>query len=273
MSFVTELREELVAAAEREQTRRLPRFERPGPRLVLTAAAAAAMAVIVILAVSALNTKPVDRGREPVATPTPEGRDLFGGSLQPDVRYRTRAFVPALSFVVADDEWYVGDSEQPSALVLDRRPRLEPGEFARPFGFLAFDRITEVYAPRVPGLEASRVAAPADLQDWLRRHPDLRVSGSEPVTIGNVPGRRVEVEVRFSRPAHSDPFCRQRFLRTCTLLAPGISFLSGTRLSVTVLATEPQPLVITVGGVNERALAAVDKAAAPVLDSLRIGER
>jgi hypothetical protein len=273
MSFVGELRDELVAAAEREQARRLPRIERPSPRFVLTAAAAAALALIVLLAVTALDTAPVDRGTHPAARPTPEGRELFGGQLAPDVRYRTRAFVPTLSFVVAGDEWYVGETALPDALVLDWRPHLEPGEFSRPVGFLAFDRITEVYAPRVRGLEASRVAAPADYIDWLRKHPDLRVSAPEPVQVADTPGEGVDVEVRFTKPAHSDPFCRQRFLRTCTLLAPGISFFDGVRLRVIVLATEPQPLVITVGGVNERALATVRAAAAPALDSLRIGVR
>jgi hypothetical protein len=149
MSFVSELRGELVAAAEREQARRLPRIERPSPRFVLTAAAAAALALIVLLAVTALDTEPLDRGSRPAARPTPEGQDLFGGQLAPDVRYRTRAFVPALSFVVADDAWYVGETALPDALVLERRPHLEPGKFARPFGFLAFDRITEVFEPRV----------------------------------------------------------------------------------------------------------------------------
>jgi hypothetical protein len=273
MSFVSELRDELVAAAEREGARRLPRIERPGPRFVLTAAAAAALALIVLLAVTALDTEPVDRGTHPAARPTPEGRELFGGQLVPDVRYRTRAFVPALSFVVGDDAWYVGETALPDALVLERRPHLEPGQFARPFGFLAFDRINEVFAPHVRGLEASRVAAPADFIGWLRKHPDLRVSAPETVQVAGTPGESVDVEVRFTRPAHSDPFCRQRFLRTCTALAPDISFFNGVRLRVVVLATEPQPLVITTGGVSERAQATVEKAAAPVLDSLRIGVR
>jgi hypothetical protein len=272
MSFVTELREELVAAAEREQVRRMPRLERPGPRLVLAVAATAAMALIVVLAVSALNPRPVE-DRTPVAEPTPEARDLFGGTLEPDVRYRTRAFVPTLSFVVPDELWYVEDTTRPDALILDRRRRLEPGEFGRPPGWLAFDRISEVHDPRARGLEASRTAAPADLESWLREHPDLRVGASEPVTVANVPGESFSVEVRFTRPAHSDPFCRRRFLRTCTLLAPGMSFLNGTRMRITILATEPQPLIVTIGGFNARGLAAVEKAAAPVLDSLRIGVR
>jgi hypothetical protein len=174
---------------------------------------------------------------------------------------------------VADDAWYVGETALPDALVLERRPHLEPGEFARPFGFLAFDRITEVFAPHVRGLEASRVAAPADFIDWLRKHPDLRVSAPETVQVASTPGERVDVEVRFTKPAHSDPACRQRFLRTCAALAPDISFFNRTRLRVIVLATEPQPLVITTAGVSERALATVQQAAAPVLESLRIGVR
>jgi hypothetical protein len=272
MSFVPGLRDELVAAAEREQTRRLPRFVLPSQRTLLAAAAAAALALIVALAAASLSTAP----RESVPAdpePTPDARPLFGGTLTPDVPYTTRAFVPALSFTVADDEWYAGETELPDALVLERRPRLEPGEFQRPVGGLAFDRITEVHDPRVRGADASRVAAPGDLLDWLRRHPDLRVSRPEPTTIANVPGETVDVEVDFTRPAHGDPFCRQRYLRRCTLLAPGLSFFDGTRLRVTVLATEPQPLVVTVIGINQRALATVEKAAAPVLDSLRIGVR
>jgi hypothetical protein len=228
------------------------------------------MVLILVLAVTALETREV-QPNPPAATPTPAGRDLFGGTLAPDVRYRTRAFVPTLSFKVADNRWYAGDTSLPDALVLDRRRRLEPGEFMRPLGGISFARMSEVHEPGVRGLSASRVAAPADLIDWLREHPDVRVGASRPVRVANVPGERVDVEVRFTRPAHSDPFCRRRFLRTCALLAPGMSYFDGTRLHVTVLATEPQPLVIIVAGVNERALATVEEAAAPMLDSLRIG--
>ncbi len=273
MSFVTELREELVAAAEREQTRRLPRIERPSPRLVLTAAAAAALALIVLLAVSGIDTQPVDRGERPAARPTPEGRDLFGGQLVPDVRYRTRSFVPTLSFEVPDRFWYAAVTDSPDAVILDRHRDLKPGEFFKPLGGMRFDRISTVYDPAVRGLGASRVAAPTDYIAWLREHPDLRVSASQPVQVADTPGQSVTVEVSFTRPAHSDAFCRNRYRITCTFLAPTMSYNNGVRLRVIVLDTEPQPLVITIGGVNERALAAVEKAATPVLDSLRIGVR
>jgi hypothetical protein len=271
MSFVPRLRDELVAAAEREQARRVPRIETPSARVVLTVAAAAATLLLLALVAGALDTRSVDDGPRPAQTPTPEARDLFGGTLVPDVRYETRGFVPTLSFEVSDDLWYAGDTERPDALVLDRRRRLEPGEFMRPLGGIWFLRLSEVNDPGKRGLDASRVAAPADLIDWMRTHPDLEVGPSRQVTVAGVPGESVDVGVSFTRPAHSDPFCRRRFLRTCTLLAPALSFLDGTQMRVTILATEPEPLVIMVSGVSARALATVEEAAAPVLESLRIG--
>ena len=63
--------------------------------------------------------------------------------------------------------------------------------------------------PACAACEAARVPAPADLHAWLARHPDLRVSTAEPVTVAGVEGVAFEVEVRFSRPVHSDPFCRR----------------------------------------------------------------
>ena len=273
MSFVTELREELVAAAEREKKRRLPRFERPAPRLVLTAAAAAALALIVALAISGIDTRPVDRGERPAARPTPEARDLFGGQLVPDVRYRTRSFVPTLSFEVPDRFWHAVVTDSPDSVVFDRHRDQKPGEFFEPLGGMRIDRVSTVYDPGVRGLRASRVSAPADFIAWLREHPDLRVSASQPVEVADTPGQSVTVDVSFTRPAHSDPFCRNRFRVTCTFLAPTMSYTDGSSLRVIVLATEPEPLVITVGGVNERSLTTVEKAAAPVLDSLRIGVR
>ncbi len=91
------------------------------------------------------------------------------------------------------------------------------------------------------------------------------------MTLGGVPGETFRAQVRFDRPAHSDPYCRQRFLVTCTLFAPNLSLEDGTRLRVTILRTEPDPLVITLDARTERDLSELEDAARPVLDSLRIG--
>jgi hypothetical protein len=272
MSFVTELREELVSAAEREQARRLPRLQVELRPLLLTAAAAAALALIVVIAAGSLRTAPDDRGPI-VAEPTPEGRDLFGGTLEPDVRYRTTEFVPRLSFVVDDDQWSAVDTTLAEELRLARVTRGAPSPHPPRIQQLLFLRINEVADPSVRGLEASLTAAPADLYEWLRGHPDLRVGPARPVTVAGVPGERFAVRVRFDRPTHLDPWCQQFTQVPCTFVAPGMNWPDGARLRMTVLHTEPQPLVIAEGGLTAADLAAVEKAARPVLDSLRIGVR
>jgi hypothetical protein len=273
MSFVSGLRDELVAAAEREQARRLPRLHAPGPRVVLAVGAAAALLLLVALAVGTLNTRPVERGDRPVATPTPEGRPLFGGTLVPNVRYRTSVFTPRLSFVVVDDRWQAVDTTLAEELRLARVKR--GGATAEPprIQQLVFQRIPEVADPNVRGLKASRMAAPADLYEWLRDHPDLRVGPSRRVTVANVPGERFGVRVEFDRPAHHDPWCRRYEEVPCTFIAPGVNWPDGARLDVTILRTEPDPLVIVMGGMNAADVAAVRTAATPLLESLRIGVR
>jgi hypothetical protein len=270
--FVRGLRAELVSAAAREQERRLPHLWAE-PRLLLAAAAgvAALAAVIVLLASGGVRTEPAP-APSPTDSPAPDGRELFGGSLEPNVRYRTRTFVPALSFSVADGLWLVPDATKTDLLLMERR-RVEQGLEGPPTGFLAFLRLHQVFDPGTRGLDASLTAAPGDLYEWLRAHPDLRVGEASPVTVGGVPGESFRAQVRFQRPVHSDPDCRRRFLVTCTLLAPYLSLQDGTRLRVTILRTEPDPLVVTLDARDEQALAGLEEAARPVLDSLRIGVR
>jgi hypothetical protein len=268
--FVTALREQLVDAAERERERRLPRLHPPAPRLVLGAVATAAIALIVVLAVGGLNPRAPDDERQ-AAEPTPAARDLFGGTLQPGVVYRTREFVPTLTFEVADTEWKVGDTTQSDLLVLDHgEAYFDPAGERRPPGGLWFTRVLEVYDPAVRALAASLAPAPADLHRWMRGHPDLRVGPPERVTVAGVPGESFGVEVRFRRPAHGDPRCRQRLQVTCTALTPRMSFQDRTLLRVTVLRTEPEPLVIMLEHFTRAGLRDLEEAAAPVLDSLTI---
>jgi hypothetical protein len=269
--FVTALREELVDAAERERSRRLPRLQAPAPRLVLAAVATAAMALIVLLAAGGLSTRTGDDGHE-AAEPTPEARELFGGTLERNVRYRTRAFIPALEFEVPESGWQTIDTARTHVLVLDYgEPYFEPDGKRRPPAALWFTRILQVNDPAVRGLQASVTSAPADLYGWMRAHPDLRVGPAEPVTVAGVLGESFAVEVRFKRPAHASPDCRQRFLVTCTVLTPEMAFQDHTLLRVTVLRTEPEPLVIMYEHFTRAGLRDLEEAAAPVLESLRIG--
>ena len=270
--FVSELRSELVAAAAREEARRVPRAWRPTPRMVFFGAVAVATAaIVVVLATGGLRTEPAHHRAVPGARPTPEGHPLFGGTLEEGVRFRTRAFIPALSFVATGPDWESGDATSPDILALNLRgKRTETGqEIAR--GALVFARITQVYDPNVKGLQRSLTTAPADLYPWLRAHPDLRVGRQVPVTVAGVPGRRFDVTARFDRPAHEDPQCVLRTLEVCTFLAPNVGVIDGDRARITILQTEPDPLIVFEVAYPTSTPAVIEKAAEPLLKSLRIG--
>jgi hypothetical protein len=242
-----------------------------GPRrdqIVLGVVAAAVLLVIVAFAAtgSGVRGTATPTPAPPGPTPTPGNeRDLFGGSLEPGVRYRTRAFIPALSFEVADTEWLVQDASSSNVLILDRRRRTaQPGSERPPRAFVTFSRVTDIYDPKTGRVEP----APADLLAWMRRHPDLRVGHAEPTTVAGVPGESFPVAVRFRRPAVSAPDCR-RFGTVCTAINPQRFFFDGTDMRTIVLQTEPDPLVIDLIGDSR----AIEGPAAPVLRSLRIGVR
>jgi len=266
--FVPALREQLVDAA----ARRVPR-RRPQPRPQALALAGAAALLLVLVALAALGgLQPEPRVADRPPAPAPEGRELFGGGLQAGVRYRTGAFVPTLSFRVADDDWFVEDATGVDHLWLDRRNRTgEPGGEFAPVNGLAFVRLAQVHEPGTRRLRASLTTAPADLHGWLARHPDLRVGRRRAATVAGVPGTVFETSVSFARPAHRDPWCWEQFREVCTLLAPGFAFPDGSRLRTYVLPAGTDPLLITLFALPGGDLDDLEAPAGRLLDSLRIG--
>jgi hypothetical protein len=267
--FASDLREQLVAAAARERARRLPRPGPLSPATLVAAAAAAALATLVAIAVAGGLQGDPARDRPPAREPALTGRALFSGALDPGVRYRTRVFFPVLSFLVRDENWFLRRAMSVDLLEIERAR-----DIGRPATqFLSFSRVTEVFHPGGEDLRGSRMPAPLDLHGWLARHPDLRVGPADPVGFANVPGQAFEVDVRFTRPAHADPRCRQRGLRLCTRVSLVGSYPNGARMRMIVLETEPQPLAITISAQSADGLAEVEAAAAPILQSLLIGNR
>lgn len=222
-------------------------------QVVLGAAAAAVLVAIVAFAAAGgvKSSAPV-----PTPPPRPSGdRPLFGGSLDPGVRYRTRAFVPALSFAVADTEWIVNDASQPDRLLLVRRIRTgAPGGELPPRSYLSFSNA------RLPA---------AELRDAMKRHPNLVVGRATPVMVGGAPGESFHVGVHFTRP---DAACRTLLL-VCSAIAPGRYLVEGTQMRTIVLVTEPSALVIDIIGATRRDLEKVEAPATQVLRTLRIGVR
>ena len=91
---------------------------------------------------------------------------------------RTEEFEPAFSFEVGEG-WTHLPPEKPDYLALDREQ----------IG-LGFFKVRDVYKPN-EGL----VEAPDDLVGWLRRHPYLRTSAPQTVTVGGIEGQRIDVVV------------------------------------------------------------------------------
>ena len=86
------------------------------------------------------------------------------------------------------------------------------------------------------------------------------------MTVANVPGKRFRLRPEFDRPAHVDPWCARYTQFTCALIAPSLNWPDGAHLEMIVLETEPQPLVIVLFGISAGDLAAVENAAAPLLE-------
>src|SRR5215210_5869595 len=100
------------------------------------------------------------------------------GTLSPG-QYHSLKFKPALSFKVGKG-WINAGGELPDYI-----------ELTQLGGFLTFDNVTEVYKPGTTKV----VEAPKDLVGWLQRHPFLKTSKPEPVTLGGVKGEQFDVLV------------------------------------------------------------------------------
>src|SRR5215213_9623345 len=111
------------------------------------------------------------------------------GTLSPG-EYHSLKFEPALSFKVGKG-WINSGGELPDYI-----------ELTQLGGFLTFDNVTEVYKPGTTNV----VEAPKDLVGWLQRHPFLKTSKPEPVTLGGVKGEQFEVLVDHL-PKNPNGYC------------------------------------------------------------------
>lgn len=233
-------------------------------QVVLGAGAAALLVVIVALAASG----GVQDTASPTPTPSPpppREQRLFGGDLVPGVRYRTRAFQPALSFEAVDGGWIARDTADADYVLLERRSRARQagGEYPGR-SWLVFSRLPVVYDPS----RGRITAAPKDLHKWTRRHPDLAVGPRSPATVGEVPGYSFSARVSFRRPAVFAPVCILPNV-PCTAIAPNRSLLKGSRMRTFVLHSTGPPLVIDVIGAAQRDLDDVEVPAAQLLRTVR----
>jgi hypothetical protein len=192
------------------------------------------------------------------------GTPLFGGSLEPGQRYRTRAFESALSFVVQDGDWLARETQSRTLVVLDGSTLPH-----RPM-FLAFQRYRRVYDPDRPGHGSdSTVPVPRDFIAWLLRHPDLAASQPSPTRVAGLRGRQLDAVLTTGKPRHRHglPECPEY----CVALAPNAWFGQGWKVRFIVIESDREPVVITVEALP-RDFARFSARALRVLETMRLAQ-
>jgi hypothetical protein len=135
---------------------------------------------LVVLALSACGGAGGGGGggeQQQEAKPRPLPEDLQ--ALRPG-EYRSEEFKPSLSFRIG--EGWTTDLEISDALAITR------GEEAG----LLFLNVQQVYKP---GPTLAVVDAPKDLVGWFQQHPYLQTDKPEPVTVGGLKGKQLDVVV------------------------------------------------------------------------------
>jgi hypothetical protein len=276
--YVQALREQLVEAAAREAAPSRRRLVLPTLPLrpLLAGVAFAAALVVALLVVPTLGGPEPQPGGDGGQL---AGRRLFGGSLEPDVRYAALGLRPQVSFRVGDDAWLAHDNELPAALFLERRRGLRGGGPQLPSrSAVVIGRIPTVSDPA----SGHEIPAPRDLLGWLAAHPDLRAGRAGSTTVAGRPARFLDTTAVFTAPVRRDLVCErifgqfnrdpQRPLRACTRLAQGVAMPRGMRTRwIVVGRTGSKPLVISVEGYGQRAFDEVLGPAQVIVHSLRIG--
>jgi hypothetical protein len=149
------------------------RMLRQAIRLVL-------LTILVVLALSACGGNNQQQASEP--RPLPEEEQ----ALRPGV-YRSEEFEPQLTFEVGEGWSTTTLPELPDFLVITRGHEV---------GGLGFANPREVYVYK-PTRTSNRtvVEAPEDMVGWFQRHPYLRITEPESVTVGGTRGERLDVAV------------------------------------------------------------------------------
>ena len=124
-----------------------------------------------------------------------QGRPLpkYHQAVLPAGKYHTTEFEPSLTLRIPGDDWRfegpsgtLNDPEHPDYLFLGK---VEVGEIA----FFNLRKVEGIYKPRGPTGATEPVPAPDELVGWFQRHPYLKTSKPEPVTVGGVEGVQFDV--------------------------------------------------------------------------------
>jgi hypothetical protein len=211
----------------------------------------------------AANSAPASLAEQ--AKPLPETADSPVGP----GRYEATVFKPGLTLEIPKDtSWRT----------------LGPGQSERHFGLellagepiqantLAFHRMDVVADPeRGSRTRAQGVEAPRDFIEWLARHPHVDAGAPQPVEIGDVTGRMIDVTMA-TRPKRIPDFCKEGGFDCVPIFfdqEEPIAYNIGARLRFVSLDVGDEPVVVEMfslpGEEFDRVIALLD----PVLRSVR----
>jgi hypothetical protein len=272
--FRATLRAELVAAAARPVPRahRLPRPDRP---TLLRAGAFALAAAAIALAIVVLPWGAQHNPQPTITGPQLPGTPLFGGSLDPGVRYHTRALQPQISFRANGDRWFVQDATSPTVLALQwREGSPASGGETVPVKFLAFIRLPRVIDPSTGDVQP----APDDLVGWLRADPDLGITSAARTTLGGRPATRLAFHIprHLVRRVPQCEFTKVTVsteppqLATCTQITPDF-VLPVNAAGSFIVPDGRDPLVAVEISLVPSRVHEIARDSAPLLDGLLIG--
>ncbi len=172
-------------------------------RRSIVAGACLVVAVVVIVGIVARTGDGPDAALPASATtttPPPQPLPARAGPVAAG-RYRTTTLQPSVQFTL-DGGWSASEPEAADVLVLKRTGSEQPGTelaFLSPRRVFPRDRTYPTAADYVaPG---AGEPAPANLVEWLQRHPRLRVSKPTDTRVGGVPAVRVDIEATSPYPS------------------------------------------------------------------------
>ena len=188
------------------------------------------MRMLLLMSILLLLVTACGAPEQPKPRPLPEDRQ----TLNPGT-YRSEEFKPSFSFTVGEG-WANEPVEASDELLITW------GESAG----LGFARLQNVYKPTTTGTP-NLVDAPENLIRWNQRHPYLRTSKPEPVTIGGVEGVRFDEVVAEDLPKDHLGVCGSDCVDISRLSSGSLLFiLKGDKVRVIILE-ELKGKTVTIG--------------------------
>jgi hypothetical protein len=184
-------------------------------------------------------------------------------------RYETEVFKPGMTLEIPQDtRWRLlapGQSERHFGLEILAGEPIQ----ANTLGFHRMDVVAD--ARRGSRSRADAVMAPADFIEWLQHHPHVDAGAPQPIQVGDVSGRMIDVTMA-SRPKRIPDFCREGGFDCVPIFydeEEPVAYNIGAKLRFASLAVGNEPVVVEMFSLPGEQFDHVVGLLDPVLKSVR----